>query len=83
MTRSRRRKLSRSGRHTLRSIVRSGVPVASALLAAMPAPHAAAGRRRHTTAPAEVVVTAEKVQENLQNVPISVEVFDNKKLDAA
>jgi outer membrane receptor protein involved in Fe transport len=27
-----------------------------------------------------VVVTAEKVQENLQNVPISVEAFDNKKL---
>ncbi len=26
------------------------------------------------------MVTAEKVQENLQNVPISVEAFDNKKL---
>ncbi|MDE2052656.1 MAG: TonB-dependent receptor, partial [Gammaproteobacteria bacterium] len=27
-----------------------------------------------------IVVTAEKIQENLQSVPISVEVFDNKKL---
>ncbi|MHB8813217.1 MAG: TonB-dependent receptor [Steroidobacteraceae bacterium] len=84
MTRSRRRKLSRNRAGALHAIVRTGVPMASAIVAAMPAaraqqvavPQPAGGADTLQT----VVVTAQKVQENLQSVPISVEVFDNKKL---
>ena len=63
---------------TLRTIVRSGVPLASAIIAAMPAARAQQASGADTLQ--TVVVTAEKVQENLQSVPISVEAFDNKKL---
>lgn len=78
MTRSRRRKLSRERAKPLHSIIRAGVPLASALIATMPAARAqkATGQDMLQT----VVVTAQKVQQNLQNVPISVQVFDNKAL---
>jgi iron complex outermembrane recepter protein len=76
MTRSRRRKLSRERAKPLRTFVRAGVPLASAIVATMPAARAQQAPDTLQT----VVVTAEKVQENLQNVPISVEAFDNKKL---
>ncbi len=78
MTRSRRRKLSRARAKALRTIVRAGVPLASALVATMPG--AQAQQAPGTDTLQTVVVTAEKVQENLQSVPISVEAFDNKKL---
>jgi outer membrane receptor protein involved in Fe transport len=78
MTRSRRRKLSRERAKGLRTIVRTGVPIASAFLAVMPA--ARAQQAPDTDTLQTVVVTAEKVQENLQSVPISVEAFDNRKL---
>src|SRR6185437_2780466 len=78
MTRSRRRKLSRQRAKGLRTIVRTGVPLASALVAAMPA--ARAQQAPSTDTLQTVVVTAEKVQENLQSVPISVEAFDNRRL---
>jgi len=79
MTRSRRRKLSRERTQPLRTLVRTGVPLASAVIAAMPAARAQQAPGG-TDMLQTVVVTAEKIQENLQNVPISVEVFDNKKL---
>jgi iron complex outermembrane recepter protein len=87
MTRSRRRKLALEQALGRRRIVRQGIPVASALLAAMPAAYAA--DQSQAQAPAaggteglqEVVVTAQKRVENLQNVPISVQVFDTTKLD--
>ncbi len=86
MTRSRRRKIARDQALSSRRIVRKGIPVASALLAAVPA--AFAQNAPQAQAPAEttgglqeVVVTAEKRVENLQNVPISVQVFDAAKLD--
>ncbi|HUN70687.1 MAG TPA: TonB-dependent receptor [Steroidobacteraceae bacterium] len=83
MTRSRRRKLSRERTKALSTFVRAGVPLASALVATMPG--AQAQQAPQIQAPGAgtlqtIVVTAQKVQENLQNVPISVEVFDNKKL---
>jgi iron complex outermembrane recepter protein len=89
MTRSRRRKLSRERAKKvrafgLRTFVRAGVPVASAIIAAMPAARAQQAPVLAAPSGADtletVVVTAQKVQENLQNVPISVEVFDNKTL---
>src|SRR5579872_4480347 len=83
MTRSRRRKLSRERARRVRTIVGTGVPLASAIFAAMPAAQAqqaAAGTAAGTDMLQTIVVTAQKVQENLQSVPISVEVFDNRTL---
>jgi iron complex outermembrane recepter protein len=78
MTRSRRRKLSRERAKALRTIVRTSVPLASVLVAGVPAVHAQQAPGGDTLQ--TVVVTAQKVQENLQSVPISVEVFDNRRL---
>src|SRR5690242_12916616 len=78
MTRSRRRKLSRERTRALRTFVRAGAPLASAIIASIPA--ARAQQVAGADALQTVVVTAQKVQENLQSVPISVEVFDNRKL---
>jgi outer membrane receptor protein involved in Fe transport len=58
------------------------LPLASAItaiLAGAPAAHAATEPESSTLE--EVVVTAQKRTENLQNVPISIEVLDNKKLE--
>jgi iron complex outermembrane receptor protein len=83
MTRSRRRKLAR-GRPVL---CRRSVPVAAALLVSVPAAYAsdagvdATGNAAESGALQEVVVTAQKRVENLQDVPISVQVFDTQKLD--
>jgi iron complex outermembrane recepter protein len=86
MTRSRRRKLMREIARKHRTIVRRGMPVASALLAAIPAAYAQ--QAPATVGPAvqgggleEVVVTAQKRVENLQDVPISVQVLDTAKLE--
>ncbi len=82
MTRSRRRKLLREAGKR-RSILRTGIPVASALLASAPVLYAqeqgAAGAA--TGGLEEVVVTAQKRSENLQDVPISVQVLDTQKLE--
>jgi iron complex outermembrane receptor protein len=51
----------------------------SAILAGAPAVHAAPEAESNTLE--EVVVTAQKRTENLQDVPISIEVLDNKKLE--
>src|SRR3974390_1207694 len=51
----------------------------SAILAGTPAAYAAT--EPESNALAEVVVTAQKQSENLQNVPISITVFDNKRLE--
>src|SRR5665213_4126172 len=65
------------GRHALRY-----APLASAISAiiagGMPLAHAAG--EEDTGALQEIVVTAQKKSENLQNVPISISVFDTKKL---
>ena len=85
MTRSKRRKLMRELTRKPRTIVRGGVPVASALLVAMPA--AFAQQAPAPAAPAstggleEIIVTAQKRVENLQDVPISVQVLDTAKLE--
>ena len=81
MTRSRRRKLQReAGKRRL--IVRTGIPVASALLASAPALYAQEQGAAGATPGGlqEVVVTAEKRVENLQSVPISLQVLDTQKL---
>jgi iron complex outermembrane recepter protein len=81
MTRSRRRKLQRL-QSRVRSFVRTGVPAASMLIASMQVAHAdEATPEAAETGLAEVVVTAQKRVENLQDVPVSVEVLDSQKLD--
>ena len=66
------------GRHTLRY-----APLASAISAilagGMPLAHAAT--EADTGGLEEIVVTAQKQTENLQNVPISISVFDNQAIE--
>jgi outer membrane receptor protein involved in Fe transport len=57
------------------------VPVASTLLAAVPWSTAHAQEEATAGGLQEVVVTATKRTENLQDVPISVQVLDNTKLE--
>jgi outer membrane receptor protein involved in Fe transport len=80
MTRSRRRKLLRS-KNAASARTRPNtlwVPVASALLAASPAVHADPAESGEL---AEVVVTAQKRSEDLQKVPISMQVLTGAKLE--
>src|SRR6202050_5383073 len=79
MTRSRRRKLQRTQSTRRCSIMRTGLPVASAILFSMQAAHA--DEAAEAGALQEVVVTAQKVSENLQDVPVSIEVLDSRKLE--
>src|ERR1700735_945363 len=79
MTRSRRRKLKRIQSTIRSSVLRSGIPVASAILASL---HPAmADDASDVGSLQEVVVTAQKAVENLQNVPLSIEVLDTKTLE--
>src|SRR5688572_33160678 len=54
-------------------------PVASAVLLALAAPSALA--QQETTALGEVIVTAQKRTESLQDVPISVEALGEEKME--
>lgn len=86
MTRSRRRKIAREHAIGHRRSRRSRIPVASALRVAVPAAYAQNAPQAQAPAETsgglqEIVVTAEKRVENLQNVPISVTVFDSAKLE--
>src|ERR1700721_1022769 len=79
MTRSRRRKLKRIQSTIRSSVLRSGIPVASAILASL---HPAmADEASDVGSLQEVVVTAQKVSENLPNVPLAGEVLDTTKIE--
>jgi iron complex outermembrane receptor protein len=83
MTRSRRRKLGRiQGTSSIKAVAsrarRAGIPVASALLAAMPSAYAADVAE---TGLEEVIVTAQKRVENLQDVPLSIQALNTEKLE--
>src|SRR5260370_38523093 len=86
MTRSRRRRLTLELARKRQRVTRTAIPVASTLLAAAvqaafaqqaPASAAPAGTRGLE----EIIVTAQKRVENLQDVPISVQVLDTAKLE--
>jgi outer membrane receptor protein involved in Fe transport len=53
----------------------------SAILAGMPVAHADTTQTADTNTLEEVVVTAQKKTENLQDVPISISVFDTQKME--
>src|SRR5882724_1265329 len=74
MTRSRKRKLARNRAKW------AGMPLASAILASGGAAYAAAETEQGTTLE-EVVVTAQKRSEDLQKVPISLQVLSSEKLE--
>ncbi len=76
MQRSRKRKL-RSTTHM--RILRRSVPVASGLIMAISAAYAQ--DRAQVGALPEIVVTAQKRSERLQDVPISVQAFETAKLE--
>ncbi len=94
MTRSRSRKLNRNQLGKARSLAGravlagAAIPVASALLVCMHAAYAApadgtgAQRSDHQVgALAEIIVTAEKRAQNLQDVPVSIQAFDTRQLE--
>ncbi|HVN41724.1 MAG TPA: TonB-dependent receptor plug domain-containing protein, partial [Steroidobacteraceae bacterium] len=72
MQRSRRRKLERL------SMLKKGVPVASAILVAAPA---AMAQQAGSGGLEEIVVTAQKRSESLQNVPLSIQALTTEKLE--
>src|SRR5271165_5244140 len=75
MTRSRKRKLARNRAKW------ASMPLASAMLAGGGAAYAAADTAEETTTLQEVVVTAQKRVEDLQKVPISLQVLTTEKLE--
>lgn len=87
MTRSRLRKLRRiaasQARGKARQALWGAAPIASALLSCIPAAAHAADDTADasTTGLAEVVVTAQKRTENIQDVPISIQAFGTEKLE--
>lgn len=84
MTRSRRRKLAHARACSRHVVLGKSLPVAATLLAAVPgayADDAAPANAGGTGGLQEVVVTAQKRVENLQNVPVSIQVLDSEKLD--
>ena len=78
MTRSRRRKLDRLQTTSHRRRLVTGLQLAPVLLAGAPLAHA---QSQDSALLEEVVVTAQKQQENLQAVPMSIQAFGTAKLD--
>ena len=86
MTRSRLRKLRRIAANETRTRAKqvfwSAAPIASALLSCIPAAaHADDTPAADSGGLAEVVVTAQKRTENMQDVPISIQAFGTEKLE--
>lgn len=89
MTRSRRRKLMRAAARPAGrpAALRVGLPLASAVLAAIPAAYAQQAQPAPQAGGApgggleEIVVTAEKRVQNLQDVPVSIQALDTAKLE--
>ncbi len=87
MTRSRRRKLMRAavGPSKRHAALRTSLPLASAVLAAIPAAYAQQAQQQATGEATggleQIVVTAQKRTENLQDVPISIQALDTQKLE--
>lgn len=80
MTRSRRRKLQRTQLSRRTRAVVTGVPLASAVLAVIN-PAMAQAPQQATSPLEELVVTAQKREESLQNVPLSIQAIGSAKLE--
>src|ERR1039457_1621359 len=80
MTRSRRRKLARIQAKSVGRFIFKATPVASALLACMPTAYSQE-RTAENAGLEEIVVTAQKRAENLQDVPVSIQALSTAKLE--
>ena len=78
MTRSRRRKLERAALKKHTSALLKRTPFASVLLAGLPATHA---QTSDSGGLEQVVVSAQKRDENLQTVPLSIQALGTTKLE--
>ena len=78
MTRSRRRKLERVGAHKRTNTLRKALPFASVVLAGMPPVFA---QESGEVTLEQVVVSAQKRDENLQSVPLSIQALGTQKLE--
>jgi iron complex outermembrane receptor protein len=84
MQRSRLRKVKKMGAETRGSTVRTllrRAPIAAAIMAAVPRLYAADASTTSGGALEEVVVTAQKRTENLQDVPVSITALGTEKLE--
>lgn len=82
MTRSRLRKLKRLQSVQHSRALMAGVPLAAAMLVASPAGLAQSqGQTQGTVVLENVIVTAQKRQENLQDVPLSITALGTEKLE--
>ncbi len=81
MTRSRRRKLHRAESTKLNRAVVASVPVASAVFVALNPVFAQEQEQPSTSALGELIVTAQKREENLQNVPLSIQAIGGEQLE--
>src|SRR5687768_14132923 len=80
MTRSRRRKLQRVPGPSHGKTMIASVPLASAVLAVLNPAHAQDERSEGAVLD-QVVVTAQKREENLQTVPLSIQAFGTEQLE--
>src|SRR5690348_1993282 len=79
MTRSRLRKIRRQNSTRARALMR-GVPLAGAMLASVGVVHAQQASEENKPLD-EVVVTATKTQQNLQDVPLSIQAIGTERLE--
>ena len=80
MTRSRNRKMKRARFAVPRRAVATGIPLASAISAILGGTSPVFAQDQESGVLEQVVVTAQKREENLQNVPLSIQVIGGEKL---
>jgi iron complex outermembrane recepter protein len=81
MTRSRNRKMQRARFAVQSRAVAAGVPLASAISAILGSTSPVFAQEQQSGVLEQVVVTAQKREENLQNVPLSIQVIGSEKLE--
>ena len=81
MTRSRNRKMQRARFAVQPRAVAAGVPLASAISAILGSTSPVFAQDQQSGVLEQVVVTAQKREENLQNVPLSIQVIGSEKLE--
>lgn len=79
MTRSRQRKLERNS-HRNKHLAIAHAPLAAAVVAALSTP-AFAAEQAASGSLEEVIVTAQKRTENLQEVPLSIQAIGSERLE--
>ena len=81
MTRSRNRKMQRAGLAVQPRAVAAGVPLASAISAILGGTSPVYAQDQESGVLEQVVVTAQKREENLQDVPLSIQAIGTERLE--